>query len=404
MFRLKSIRNVVSALCALVVVSIGLTASAATASTKKSTILFGSIGTSTLLSAENGEDAVVALPAWVKYTNAHGGLNGHPVKVVYGSSGDNPATAISIATTMVHSDHIVACFGCGGFASLTPLANYLKSQGIPIISGGPLPDYSVSSAIFDPITSAQSEYADEALLFKKVAPKNTKVGIIYCNGPAAGTACLQESQAFKGAAQSAGLDVVYDGSAPLSAPNYTAQVLAAKEAGAQEINAIEDPAGTLTLLENAAQQGWNPYTMGSEPQYTTGFNPGSAYPSQAKLLIPVTTPPWSLSTLLKPYVGAVTQYSPGNVVLGEEGATVWVEGQLLQEISKNFGATVTAADITKDLLALKGATVGGLTPPLTFPKGSNRASVNTCTNVVQFKSGSWIAPLGSNTFVCSGKK
>jgi branched-chain amino acid transport system substrate-binding protein len=389
-----------SAICLITTVaSVCVSTTIAQAATaNKSTIVLGDIGDDSGPIGASFTDQKVAAQAWEDAINHEGGLNGHPVKVIFGNDDDSPATAVSLATTMVTNDHVVAMFGLHSLNSEANVVAYLQKQHIPAIGGSDDTADFTSSAVYSTITTSLTEYQDIDLTFKKLEPKDTKIAIVYCSEV---PTCTQEGDTVKSYAKTAGLSVVYDASAPLSAPSYTAQVLAAKQAGAQEIAAIEDPPGALTLVENAAQQDWYPLVIGSATQYSSNFSAPSSYPAKADLVVPSVTKPWSLSSVMKPYVNAVNKYVPGGAI-GEDGAGVWIGGGLLQQISKSWGAKVTSAEITRGLLALKGATVGGLSTPLTFPPGNNRQQVDKCITVVKFTGGSnFTAPLGANKFICT---
>jgi branched-chain amino acid transport system substrate-binding protein len=403
--RLLNLRRFYSATCMIVVaflcaslVGVVESAPASAASATKSTIVLGDIGEDSGPVGANVASAKVAAQAWQGYINANGGLNGHPVKIIYGDDAGSNATALSLATQMVTQDHVVAMFGLHAQDPEAEILSYLQKQNVPAIgvgNSGNVADAS-SSAMYNPTTTSTAENQAEVALFKKLDPKITKVGIIYC---AEASACSTESAAATKYAPSIGMKVVYNGEASLSAPSYTAQVVAAKSAGAQALLAIESPGGTSGIIRDAGQQGWYPYVEGSSVSYSSNINAGEGLPIQSKLVLSSITVPWSVSPLMSSYRTAVKKYA-NNGVLGVDGASVWVGGALFQQIGKTFGSTVTSASITKSLLALKGVTLGGLTPPLTFPASNNRAAVNACVNPVQYKSDGWTAPLGT-TRVCT---
>lgn len=376
------------------------TTAAAGASGGKSTIVVGDIGEDSGPIGASIASSKVAAEAWEAYTNAHGGLNGHPVKIIFGDDATSTSTALSLATTMVTQDHVVAMFGLHAQDPEGSLLKFFAKDKIPIIgvgnSGNELT--AESSAMYTTMAVAKSENDDQVAILKRIAPKNTKVGVIYCQGV---TACTSEVATVKAYAPKVGLDVVYTASAPLVAPTYTAQVIAAKSAGAQELISIEDPPATSSIIKNAAQQNWYPYVEGAPVQYSS-TDTLKTLPSQAKLVVDSVTLPWSLSKRMKPYVQAVQKYEPGGA-LGEDGGGVWVAGALFKYISSKFGSTVTSSDITKDLLSLRKVTLGGLVPPLTYPKGSTRTQVDTCIGAVEYVNGAWTAPLGATTFVCTSK-
>ena len=76
-----------------------------------------------------------ALEAWADWTNANGGINGHPVKLIAMDTGFNPSTALSEVKEMVEQDHIIALVGEQTSFDAT-FAGYLQQKGIPAVGGG----------------------------------------------------------------------------------------------------------------------------------------------------------------------------------------------------------------------------------------------------------------------------
>lgn len=364
----------------------------------KSTIVMGDIGIDSGPVAAPIVNAKPAMQAWAAYTNAHGGLNGHPVRIVYGDDAASPTTALSLVTKMVQQDHIVALIGLHTADSESTIVQYAASHGIPII--GPAPNDPVdenSADVFDPSTSDTPAQDINVTAFKSLNPNLKNIGIVYCTEA---TNCLSQAQAMKSYAPKAGMRVVYTGAASISSPSYTSQVLAAKEAGAQALVVIEGVNGIVELLKNAAQQDWYPSVEAGNVDYTSDLSAWSGLPSKAQLLLVAAARPWSLSPEMAPYRQAMAQYEP-SAQLGDFGAAIWTGGELLSEVAPAFGSTVTSSDISAALLSLKGTTVGGLTPPLTFPEGANRQQVNSCGTVIELSGGKWVAPLGSDHFICT---
>jgi branched-chain amino acid transport system substrate-binding protein len=69
--------------------------------------------------------------AWVQWTNAHGGVNGHPVKLISEDDAANPATGISVAKSLL-SQHPIALVGLDSTTEQGWQADVV-SAGIPVI-------------------------------------------------------------------------------------------------------------------------------------------------------------------------------------------------------------------------------------------------------------------------------
>ena len=92
------------------VVLLALPVAGATAATKpKGTpIVIGVIGSFTGPQASSSRQAQTVAPAWAKYVNGLGGINGHPVKVVLADDGGDPAKAQAAEKTLVDQNNVVA--------------------------------------------------------------------------------------------------------------------------------------------------------------------------------------------------------------------------------------------------------------------------------------------------------
>jgi branched-chain amino acid transport system substrate-binding protein len=397
-------------LCAVAVMMLGLSACASNGSTSgtttgstsgtKSTIVLGDVGEGTGPIGAAIADTKVAAIAWEDYTNAHGGLNGHPVKIIFDDDGGSPSQALTDTQKLIQQNHVVAFFGLYSAAGEPVIVPYLQQQGMPMIGGvGGSTLNSTTPMFFDP-SSSQTVGAEHAAVetLQSVDKAAKKVAIIYClESPA----CLQQETEIKATATAAGLDVVYTAQASLAAPDFTSQVLGARSAGAQAFLLVMDNPSSLRIIGDAKAQGWSPDFILNSTQYATNFTPGASVAGE-KMYGYATTAPWSSAPAMQAYVAAVKQYEPGGLI-GNNGAAVWAAGALLKEASASFGNTVTTKDILDAIYSLHGTTLGGLVPPITFPTSGPHNNVNTCVVPLQFDTAKneWVAPLGPEHFVCA---
>src|SRR5205823_3058701 len=101
----------------------------------KAPIVFGNIGDysgiiGTLMKGGNVMAAVVA-----RYVNEHGGLDGHPMQVVTGDAGGDPARALSLVRDMVENRGAVALMGNLWVFSGNGPRQYLEEHKVPVIGG-----------------------------------------------------------------------------------------------------------------------------------------------------------------------------------------------------------------------------------------------------------------------------
>jgi branched-chain amino acid transport system substrate-binding protein len=182
----------------------------------------------------------------------------------------------------------------------------------------------------------------------------------------------------------------------LAQPDFTAEVVAGRQAGAEVVIGVVDLASMLRYIRAAARQGWKPVFSGSFA--FDGQDAERAGPDAEGLLAFSGTADFDASPRMAGYRQAVARFVPGGAV-GGPGAHTWAQGTLLQAATHTLPEQVTSAVIVAGLLALRGDTLGGIVPPLTFPDGPHR-DVNRCIVPIRLAAGHWTQPLGDQ-FVCS---
>jgi branched-chain amino acid transport system substrate-binding protein len=306
------------------------------------------------------------LQAWQKSVNAAGGLNGHPVQLIEKNNASNPATALTDAQALV-ADKVTVIFDLDILDSLWQKT--VSASKIPVIGGNfsspgyyTDPDWYPSGQTNDSITYSVAAVAKQA--------GATSLADFYC---AESAQCQQSVPLIKAAGQSVGVPVVYSASIAATAPNYTAQCVAAKQAGVKAIF-IGD---SITVIDRVAsdcnQQGYDPIyvTEGTGFQNMALTTPGlennlwSSYPIlpyfSAKSAVTAMN-----TTLDKYYPGATAD----TLTWSEFAAQAWTGALLIAQAVKNAGVTsstaVSSATITDGLNKVSGETLGGFSPPLTF--------------------------------------
>src|SRR5262245_27469381 len=73
----------------------------------KTPIVFGTFGTGSGVIGRAVQPIITADKAWSADINARGGLAGHPVRLIFGDDGGDPAAALAIAKRMVEQDKVV---------------------------------------------------------------------------------------------------------------------------------------------------------------------------------------------------------------------------------------------------------------------------------------------------------
>lgn len=307
--------------------------------------------------------------AWVKTTNAAGGINRHPVNLIVKDDASNPGNSATAAQQLI-SQHVDA------IVDNTPMdltwAAKVEAAKIPVIG------FDLPSALFDtnPDFYPQGQTNRSALTAIVATAKSagaTRIGTLYC---AEAASCQQLVPTFKAASRKQGLAVNYTGQISATAPNYTAQCVAAKEAHIDTLAIFHTGPTIARVIADCARQDYHPRYVIEERAFYPILLKGAG--QQAELWIEFADLPYfAKNATMQAMTAAVDKYYPGlrakADVWNQGAAEAWLAGMLLEAGAKAGGlgrdATPSADVLIKGLTSLRGETLNGTAPPLTFPAG-----------------------------------
>ena len=392
------VRRTLIAMCAIAWVFSGITtsvttsASAATRATTKGTqINLGSICSCSGAQAASEGGVARAVTAWAKSVNASGGINGHPIKLFVMDDANDPTTSLADVQELVTQDHVVAIVNDASNVDST-WAPYVKAQGIPVIGGLSAANASfLSNSDFFPAGSQIIQMVYGSLALAHQVGKNS-LAVMYC---AESPQCAMATPLYTIIAKQLGMKVAYSAKVSATAPDYTAPCLAAQGAGANSLVIGSNSSTVLRIFQACATQGYKPQSLGTDGTVTGNY---LKVPATSGMLVSEVNYPFFSSKLpaAAAMYRAYNKYAPGLVnstLFGANAAYAWDAGQLFQAATTNVprSGTVTTAQVLQGLYALKGATLGGLAPPLTFTPG--KAAFPSCYFTFSIKSGKFV--LGS---------
>jgi branched-chain amino acid transport system substrate-binding protein len=309
------------------------------------------------------------MQAWADYTNAHGGINGHQIRVISLDDQGTASVSLADAHTLIQGDHVIALVG-----NQTNLSGawgaYAKQQGVPIIGAG------VSTSQFlqtnsdyygtTPGTSPNNDI--EMQVAKQLGA--TQIGMMYCAEVAG---CQFTTALDTAAANHEGVHLVKSVAVSSTAPSYTAPCLALKNAGSQAI--IMNVTGNIiqSIADQCAQQGFHPVYVAIGADITPAW---TSDPALAKSGAIIGTFPWfdTSNPAIATFNQAMAQYDSSPAAIGETGAEEWESGMIFEAAAKaaKLGDNPTPAQVIQGLNSLSGDTLGGLFAPINYTNG-NRA-------------------------------
>jgi len=330
--------------------------------------------------------------AWAKWTNAHGGLNGHPVEVVLRRDPGNPGVALQQVKALV-AEGIVALVS-NDSSNDEAWADYIQTTGIPVyntVIGSPKLAFSPNS--FSTTTSLVHNPIAIAIAAKRVGA--TKLAVFYCAEVAA---CKQLVPVLKKAVESVGLTNPVSASVLSTAPNYTAQCLAAKEAGADSLFIGGDAGTALRLVASCAQQGYKPHLVSAGQTYSKKFE--GAPGTDGMIAFEPNVPFYETSFKgIKTMTDALDRYAKGVTSApgyNDTAVVQWTTGLLISEaaVAGKVGLTKnpTAADMMEAMYTLGATDLGGMTPVLKFVK--EQPHLNKCWFYAGIKNNKFATPYG----------
>jgi branched-chain amino acid transport system substrate-binding protein len=338
-----------------------------------------------------------AIEAWADWVNAHGGINGHPVKLIVKDNQNNQAEAVSLVKELVQQDHVVAFVSNQDGSLNEGYASYLDQEKIPVVGGSV---YALEPWVSDPMFFPEGLTAiqDMSSLAMSAAKLHiTKVGSLAC---AEAAQCAAANGLAKSVFDAAGITDVYGGLVSSTATDYTASCLAAEQKGVNGLILLVPTASEGQVIAGDCQrQNYTPSYIIPGEAIGEGYLASAAF-NNAFTSAP--TLPWfSTSPAMKDFNAAMKEYAPSvnlNSANEQEPLTAtdaWVSGLMFQEAVKLSGATgiPTSADILAGLAKFKNETLGGMAAGLTFTNPKNK--IESCYFTIQIKSQRFTLPNGA---------
>ncbi len=351
-----------------------------------SDLVIGTIGNFSGPSAQ--PEHLAGLQAWVNSVNASGGINGRQVKLVIEDDQGDATKSQADIRQLVQVDHVLAIVSPEAGGTESGWASYVQQQHVAVVGGqADTPVWFTNTSFFPSGATVLTSLEMQAYAVK--AAGKASFGAVYCAEVAA---CKQTVPALQGYAKAFHLDMSTSAAIAVAAPSYTAQCLAAKQAGAQALIVDASYAAGSRFAPACTQQGYSPvYVIPSgafDNRYLQLSQVNGAY-------VPTTNALWFDSTpAVAQFQQAMAKYE-ASTALGPNPMSGWTGGVLFGAAAAKLSAKPTAADVFTALYSLpKNDTLNGLTPPLNFHSGAPASQV-TCFFLAQINGSKLTAPKGT---------
>ena len=304
---------------------------------------------------------------WVRFANAGGGLDGHEVRMLVYDDGADPARHKAQVQEAVERNKVIAFLSNTEGQAGRPTQEYLTRKRIPVIGSETGGDYFYDSPLYFPQAPHGSVSFSAALVAAadQLLPRGqTRLATVSC---VEASPCTLADEVWAREAGGAGFKPVYRGRSSLTQPDFTAECLAARNAGADVFMVGLDPASIQRLARSCARQGYRPTyatfsalladRMKDDPNLTGLVAASNVFPYFQ-----------SGNPAVDEYHQAMRTFGAG-VPVGVGSALGWVSAKLFERAAATLSEPPTPGDILRGLWSLRGDTLGGLTQPLTFVEG-----------------------------------
>jgi branched-chain amino acid transport system substrate-binding protein len=355
----------------------------------RSPFTIGSVGTQGGIVGASVADGTKALRAWAADVNARGGVAGHPVNLVVADDGSDPARHQALVQQLVEERGVLAFVYNSAPLSGQASVKYLTDKRVPVIGSELGGQWFYESPMFFPQASSGLAlvYNSVAGVAAQVVPQGkTKVAFLNCQEA---QYCTDADRIWPQIASQFGFQVVSRARASLAQPDFSAECLGAKNAGAQVLIMAMDSNSVGRVGASCARADFHPVFSWAS---TVTLDRHKDDANLADSVLPVPLQPWFLATKpgVKEFHSALARYA-GGVAPSGSSENGWVSGKLFEKAAGGITTKPTSAAILDGLWALKNETLGGFTYPLTFNRDQKATQVN-CWYTVIIGKGIWETP------------
>ena len=337
------------------------------------------------------QPVVQGAQVWVKYINAKGGLNGHQVRYLIFDDGSDPARHRAQVQEAIEQKRAQAILAYAAPLTGAGSIDYVTSKRVPVIGSEGGVNWMYSSPMYFPQMSSGDAMlrATMGSMQRQLVPSGaTKLASLMCSEA---QGCTDWDRLMAAEAKNYGFAQVYRGRGSLVQPDYTAECLAARNAGAQVFFILHDVNSIGRVASSCARQGYKPRFAIPFPLAAERFKDD---PNLDSVVGSATVFPWfeSDTPATQEFQKALKDF--GNVSVTGGGPSIgWTAGKLLEAAGARLPEPPTSAAILEGLWSLKGDTLGNLTGPLTYER-EKPAPLKSCWFDLALVKGRWASPDG----------
>lgn len=306
--------------------------------------------------------------AWAQSVNAAGGIAGHPVEITYVDDKADPGTSVTVAQQLISAK--VAVILDNSYLDST-WAKAAAAAKIPVVGGiFNLADYTTNPYFFPSGQTENFAIDSVAQIAQQAGAK--RIANFYC---AEAPVCQEYVGLLKTASEKVGAKQVFSASVAATGVNYSAQCVAAKQAGADSIFLTGSADSNSRMAADCQRQDYGPIYLMQGAAYSDSMASAPGMGNKLWLSYPI-LPYWTDNPAVQKMRDAVDKYFPSlrkSAAWSNIAVQMWTGGLLIERAVHNSGAgaetNIDSDTVLKGLGLVKNETLDGWSPPLTFTPG-----------------------------------
>ena len=357
----------------------------------RSPVILATVGTQSGPAASTTYAITQGGQIWVKYINTKGGLNGHEVKLIVYDDGGDPARHRAQVQEAIEKRGAMAFLASADAIAGRGSVEYINQKKVPHIGTMGGINWAYESPMFFPQSSdGTPQYvswvASMANQLKGSGKQN--LGVLVC---VEAPTCTDAGKTIADTAPKLGYKVVYQAKSSIAQPDFTAECLAARNAGSEVFMVIMDSNSASRVVSSCARQSFKPVLATGAAIVVDRFKDD---PNFEGLVASTNVFPWFQTGTpnTDEYQAAMKAFG-GGAVSGVGTTTGWKAGKLLERAGRQLPEPPSALAILQGLWSIKGDDLGGLTYPITFTE-NQPAQPQTCWFNLNIRKAKWVSPDG----------
>jgi branched-chain amino acid transport system substrate-binding protein len=351
-------------------------------------IEIGAVGTTSGIIGDQQKGMEVSLQAWAAYVNDHGGVAGRPIHLNLLDDGGDPGRHAAAVRRLIDEVGVVAFVGDGASLTMSAGTPILERAGIPAIGGDSGNAGWFTSPMAFPLNGAARP---EGIALGSWAAQHlaqTRLAIYHISEIDIGTVIADQVEAQW---KKAGKTVVARGSVALAHPDFTAEILQAKNQHADVVALFADISGCRRFFDAARRQDYHPVFLVASACFQPGLESANDLVKDNLYVGSALEPPNSSLADVVTMRQAMASYAPNfpaaRVVADGILPRGWAAGRLFERAVALAGGSFEPKDLVAALRSMVGETLGGLLPPQTYGPGVHPEG--SCGKILRWDGAKW---------------